>query len=163
MADPLNALRKAQSISPDPRTVDPSQISRGEMVIGPGSLGKAIAGLRGLFSRPAPIRQAVARIEPLTAGATQRMEQMYQQANPTFRKLQDAGAFAGDRTVGTWSQAAPRASNPATSAIETLGETHPEYTPAGGEELYNVGKQGLQKLSDPVEQAYQRILMARGR
>lgn len=173
MPNPIDALRKASSIGPDPRAVDPSQISRGEMAIGPGSLSGAIAGLRGLFARPAPIRQVAAQIEPLTAGATQRMEQMYQQANPTFRRLQDAGMFGGDRTVGSWSQAAPRApravprasetSSRMTPVQETLGEMRPDFTPVGGEDMYNVGKRAVQGLSDPVLQAYHKILGSMGR
>lgn len=42
-------------------------------------------------------------------------------------------------------------------ASETLGEVSPEFTPVGGEGMYNAGKAGLQKIADPMESVYQKI------
>lgn len=40
---------------------------------------------------------------------------------------------------------------------ETLGETMAEFTPRGGEELYNIGKRAAQGVVDPLESAYQTV------
>jgi hypothetical protein len=55
-----------------------------------------------------------------TSGA--RMNQMYQEANPVFRGLEDAGTFAGPRNI---------------QLPSPLGERVPEFTPQGGEADYN--------------------------
>lgn len=172
MPGPLNALRKSQSIGPDPYAADPSQISRGEMATMPG-IGGVMAGLKSLFRRPTPAARMAPQIEPLPAHAVGMMDKMYEQANPVFKRMQQAGAFGGDRTVGSWAQASPRAYRAAPRASEasyridpvqeTLGEINPEFTAVGGEGLYNTGKEAMRGLMDPAVHAYMRILGTMGR
>ena len=104
------------------------------MEIVPGVMGR----LRGALSGPAV--EAVSRsardiLNPATAVT---MSRMYQSARPAVQALQDAGAFAGDRTVG----GLHRIAGAAGTVREKLGEYLPEFTPVGGEALYNLGKAG---------------------
>ena len=46
---------------------------------------------------------------------------------------------------------------------ETLGEISPEFTPQGGETMYNMGRKAIQGLADPTERAYQRLAGMLGR
>ena len=167
MPNPLDALRKAQHIGPDP--IGPNApVAQGVMPMLP-----AIQGLLGLFKAPEAVARVAPQIEPLSAGAVQRMEQMYQRANPVFKRLQEAGAFAGDRTVGSWPQvvsgasravpAASEASSRIAPVMETLGETHPDFTPVGGEGLYNVGREAVRGLADPLLNAYTKLRGTMGR
>ena len=51
----------------------------------------------------------------------------------------------------------------AAPVVETLGEVDPQFTPTGGEELFNVNRGGaVNKLNDPMEAAYQRYLAKGG-
>lgn len=86
------------------------------------------------------------------------MERMHQAARPAFKALEKAGTFAGDRTVGGL-----RTLGNAAKVGETLGEVNPEFTAVGGEGFYNVAKKGLQKITDPLEAAYNNILRNGGR
>lgn len=157
MPNPLDALKKAQAIGADPRA---TEMKRGEMVgpmpqfVGSGIL-RGLQGLKSLFSAPVAER-APAQIHQLTPGMVQNMERLYQQAKPVFQRMQNAGAFAGSRTIDNL----PRVQ---TMAQETLGELNPEYTAVGGEGLYNIGKRAVQGLVDPAQQAYQRIMATMGR
>ncbi len=168
MPGPLDALKKAQHIGPDPYGLSDIPVSQGVMPMLP-----AIQGLIGLFKAPEAAARVAPQIEPLSAGAVQRMEGMYQRANPVFKRLQEAGAFGGDRTVGSWpqivsgaSRAVPRASEASSRmapVMETLGETNPEFTPMGGEGLYNVGKEAIHGLMDPALRAYTKLMGTMGR
>lgn len=46
---------------------------------------------------------------------------------------------------------------------EKLGERLPQFTPVGGEDLYNAGRQGPHTLIDPAYKAYLRIMANKGR
>lgn len=121
MPNPLEALKKASSIGADPDAEmihNPHNWTRAEMPLAPGAIGGMTDSLKGLF-RFSPANEAV-------------MESMYQRANPVFRGLEESGAFSGSRTI-----------NPAAPVRETLGELNPEFTPTGGEGLYNIAKAGL--------------------
>ncbi len=52
---------------------------------------------------------------------------------------------------------------PAINAAETLGEANPEFTPVGGEGLYNVAKTGVKAVTDPLEHVYAKILATMGK
>lgn len=166
MPNPLDALKKAQSIGPvtpgNRFNIPADSIKRGEMVALPGE--GAIGALKGLYQKSGIIPEV--------------MESMYQRANPVFKRLQDAGMFAGDRTAGAAASAGSRAVQSAPRAIpnlaseasyraapvrETLGEINPEFTPMGGEGLFNVGKEAVQGLIDPAVKAYLRIMSTMGR
>lgn len=71
--------------------------------------------------------------------------------------LRAAGGAAGG--LGEAASAMGRAG----PAMETLGEVSPEFTPVGGEEMYNVGKGATEapQLS-PLQKAYQNIMTKRG-
>lgn len=122
MADPLNGLRKATSISAGP--ADPMVDVQGNPVPVQGAMpapfslgsGGILAGLRGLFS----------------GGAKESM----------------------NMTPEITSLGAP---------VETLGERAADFTPVGGEGLYNVARTGLKKVMDPAEAAYHAILAKGGR
>lgn len=43
-------------------------------------------------------------------------------------------------------------------AQETLGEWHPDFTPMGGEGLYNVAKGGVRRAGDAIELAYHNLM-----
>ena len=77
MPNPLDALKKAQTIGPEP------QVMRAEMpLVAGGSM--ALKGLTSAMDLSKPTAKIIA-------------ERMFQQAHPVFKKLQEAGAFAGDR------------------------------------------------------------------
>lgn len=87
------------------------------------------------------------------------MEAMYQEANPVFRGMQEAGEFSGPRTTSgigaSYGVPKPNYSGP----MKSLGELDPSMTPMGGEELFNAGqppmpKQGLSDVSGRLTKAY---------
>lgn len=84
------------------------------------------------------------------------MDRMYKSANPTFQQLNKGGMFSGPRNVGNLY-------GPTAKAAETLGEGVAEFTPVGGEAMYNVARQGLQKAADPMESVYKAIMSKMGR
>jgi hypothetical protein len=47
--------------------------------------------------------------------------------------------------------------------MDSLGESMAEFTPRGGEEMFNAGRAGLKALVDPVESVYGRLLAKGGR
>lgn len=51
----------------------------------------------------------------------------------------------------------------AAPVAETLGEMAPDFTPVGGEGLYNVARGGVRKATDAVESAYRALLQRGGR
>lgn len=51
----------------------------------------------------------------------------------------------------------------AAPVAETLGEMAPDFTPVGGEGLYNVARGGVRKAGDAIESAYQSLLQRGGR
>jgi hypothetical protein len=93
-------------------------------------------------------------------GAEAVMNRLSTAAQPTFNAMKDAGSFAGDRTVGGLRSLLSRAVAPASEASSRMA---PDFTPVGGEGLYNTGKAMLSKVMDPVEAAYHRILLSGGR
>ena len=132
--DPLNALRKATSISSNPSSPDPSLISRGEMPVPPFPLhiggigepwGKIMSGVD--FATP-----RYAKIVP----------DALQGLRGALNPMSEASTYTGP-------------------VAETLGEVDPFHTPVGGEGLYNVARAGLRGIVDPVEEAY-RALLSRG-
>ena len=72
--------------------------------------------------------------------------------------LLDSGAAGGASEAA--GALAPRMFNP---VAETLGEVAPDFTPVGGEGLYNAGKAAAKPATDPVIEAYTRILANGGR
>ena len=58
---------------------------------------------------------------------------------------------------------ASEASSRVAPVMETLGEVSPEFTPQGGEALYNMGRKAVQGLAGPTERAYQRLASMMGR
>lgn len=100
----------------------------------PGVMGR----LRGAISGPGVEAATQSARDVLNPIAARNMDALYKQAHPAFRALQDAGAFIGDRTVGGLHHIAGAAG----AVGEKLGEYVPEFTPVGGEALYNLGKAG---------------------
>ena len=47
-------------------------------------------------------------------------------------------------------------------AMETLGERLPDFTPIGGESMFNAGRKVYNTVKEPLEAAYQRIKQLRG-
>jgi hypothetical protein len=70
---------------------------------------KTSQALSGLASAiPGEADMAAQSVRDFTNPGSQRaMNQMYQEANPVFKGLEDAGTFAGPRNVGAMPQAAP--------------------------------------------------------
>lgn len=87
-------------------------------------------------------------INPATAS---QMERMYQQASPTFKGMQNAGAFSGNRSVGSLYQP------------PSLGLTNPEFTAIGDESGFNLNRPPTSPAVSPQDAAYQRILSQKGR
>lgn len=58
---------------------------------------------------------------------------------------------------------ASEASHRIVPVAETLGEVNPDFTPTGGEELFNAARSGLHKAMDPVEAAYHTIMSRMGK
>ncbi len=142
----------------------PAQLaSLAAMVPGVGGLGavgkgaEAAAGLREAMLTPeqtAAVTTAAKDI--LNPGTARMMEMMHREASPTFKALEQAGTFAGDRTIGGLTRAlAPRA--------ETLGETTAEFTPQGGEGIYNIARPTGKQPIDPKDAAYLRVMGTMGR
>lgn len=165
MPNPLEALQKAQTIGAGPTErkralfseAGDQPMSQGVMPMLPEG---ALSGLMGMAGRlfgggakvaPAAPQAVQGGIQGLPAGAEAMIQRLSAGARPVVEGLQRAGAFAGDRTVGGLHQAA------------TLGSQAAEFTPQGGEALYNAGKGAVQKAADPAVAAYQRILAAGGR
>lgn len=150
-ANPMMAgLKQAQHIGPGLLEGGEVPLTLAQMPLDPsftrslGGLASKVGGMLGIGSKVAPgaIEGLMGAIEgPSSAadmahpGAQAKMESMYQEANPTFRKLEDSGMFGGDRSVGGIHQIPPRP-----PAMETLGEVNPEFTPLGGEGLFNSGR-----------------------
>jgi hypothetical protein len=127
MPNPLDALRKAETIGAGPREqlvakVNSIPVTQSIMPMLPGSI---LNGLRGLIGD---------------------------------------GLGLGGKVAPKAIQAGSEASSYSPVA-ETLGEINPEFTPAtsAGESMYNAGRQGIQKVIDPLEAAYQRLKMMGGR
>lgn len=178
--NPLNALKKASSISSNPSSPDPSLISRGQMPVPPwGSIMSGVGqAAQGAATAAPEALQGLAKavpsgIQQLGPETTNVMNRMYQVANPAFKALQDAGTFIGDRTTGLL-QSLPKVAQAAVPAgseastytgpvAETLGEVDPFHTPVGGEGLYNVARAGLRGIVDPVEEAYKALLSRGGK
>lgn len=126
---PLDALKKASGIGPD------LKVKLGEMPLAP--FGGAIL---------------TSAKDILTPAAKAMTERLFQQANPIFRGLQKAGAFAGDRNVQLG------------RAISTSQVPLPaELTPMGGEAAYNALRPVVKAVKDPLENIYQHILAKGGR
>lgn len=47
-------------------------------------------------------------------------------------------------------------------AAETLGEIDPMFTPVGGEAMFNAGRGAINKLIDPLEAVYAKIMSGMG-
>lgn len=45
---------------------------------------------------------------------------------------------------------------------ETLGETHPDFTPMGGEQMYNIARGGVHKAGDAALDAYHALIAKLG-
>ena len=88
----------------------------------------------------------------LTPAAKAMGERLFQQANPIFRGLQKAGVFAGDRSV--------QLGRPISTAQAALPA---EFSPVGGESLYNAIRPAVKAIKDPLENVYQAILAKGGR
>ncbi|SRR5258708_2077986 len=157
MPNPLDALRKAQTIGADPEM---SQVTQSVMPMLPEG---ALAGLAGLVGKwlPRAAKVVPGAIQGLPEGAETMIQRLSAGAKPVVDSMQRAGAFAGDRTVGGLNSLASKAAT--SPAMQTLGEVNPEFTASGGEGLYNVAKTGLKKVIDPVESAYNRLLASGGR
>jgi hypothetical protein len=121
MPNPLDALKKAQTITATPSDKIRAQIS------------------------DTPITQGMMSMPP--AGALEGLLGSLRGWLPGAAKVAQAGSEA--------STYAPVA--------ETLGEVNPEFTPTGGEGLYNVGKSLARQVRDPLEAAYERIKLMGGR
>lgn len=152
--NPLNALKKASSISAGPRVPGQDEygnnipVSQGVMPFPDvaslpfaGKVGEAISGL----AKSAP---KILGFSPETEAV---MNSMYQKANPVFKGLEEAGQFAGDRTTGSLRPVMP------------LGASNPEFTPVGEEGLYGLAKAGLRGIEGPVEKAYKNIMSRMGK
>lgn len=57
----------------------------------------------------------------------------------------------------------PQAGQKASQAIQGLGASLPEYTPVGGEAALNASRPAAQRVTDPVQAVYQRMLLQGGR
>ena len=114
---------------------------------------EAIQGLRGVLTGPAAQTAAQAGADILNPATARVMQSMHEAAAPTFQAMERAGAFAGDRTVGGLHSLANRASSMLPA----------EFTPPGAEAVYNAARPAAQKVVDPVQAAYLRLLAAGGR
>lgn len=112
---------------------------------------------------PNPINPAMFGLQKATSiGADPRAEayramdtQRKDAAMPPPGELLHSLTSLGKLAVPALRRAAPVA--------ETLGEMSPEFTPAGGEGLYNVARGGVRKATDAVESAYHALLQRGGR
>lgn len=113
--------------------------------VAPGALG-AVGTAAGDMTHP---------------GAQAMMESMHKSASPVFQGLKQAGAFAGDRTVG----------NLIPSGLgnipQPLSQVASEFVPMGEEAAYNASKAvapltHVPKMT-PAEMGFQRIMQNRGR
>lgn len=132
------------------------------------ALGKAVPmGKIGQWGTPGRILEnAAGKIHTLNPRQVGNMERMYQEANPVFKGLENAGNFAGDRSVGGIARSfKPQPSVPSTfnPIQETLGEMSSEFTPVGGESMFNMGRPPAPSIEDPVERAYKAIKSRGGR
>lgn len=102
------------------------------------------------------LNRAAPSIKPLSPGNVGMMDKMYAQSNPVFKGLEKAGAFGGERSTFS---SAPQAMAPKIGqAGETAGEFASEFTPRGGEDMYNIARGGTIPRPDPAQAAYGRIL-----
>lgn len=169
MPNPLDALKKAQTIGAGPNEqvradINQLPVTQSVMPMLPeGALGGLLGWAKGWLPGaskvasggilgPAVAQAASASASDIFNPATaQKMGQMYEQARPAVEALEKTGLFAGDRTVGGLYGAKP------------LGELNPEFTASGAENAYNAGKAVVNRAIDPVTAAYNRILAAGGR
>lgn len=122
---------------------------------------EAISTVSRPFTMMPPAQaQAAARSasDVLNPGSAQMMQRMHDQASPVVKGLEQAGTFAGDRSVGGLN----KLGNGIHPVQETLGEANPMFTPVGGEDMYNMGKNVPPRATDPVEAAYQRLKLSKG-
>lgn len=121
---------------------------------------RAAENLTGGGSAPVEAFEALNRaapsVKPLSPGNVGMMDKMYAQSNPVFKGLEKAGAFGGERSTFS---SAPQAMAPKIGqAGETAGEFASEFTPRGGEDMYNIARGGTVPRPDPAQAAYGRIL-----
>lgn len=99
-----------------------------------------------------------ARLKGFGAGALQGVGKLASgMTSPLSLALLGAGPIA--KGLGAGAGAIGEAAGP---AAETLGEVSPEFTPQGGEGMYNAAK-AYTRYTDPQETAYQAILARGGR
>lgn len=136
----------------------------------PGGILGRLKSLVGLGAEAAPAMlgmdaaQAASRSasDVFNSGTAGMMHQMYQEANPVFRGLEEAGTFGGNRQVG----GVHLNMQPGGAPAETLGERNAMFTPNGGEGMFNMAKKGLHEalpVQDPQESAFQALLKRGGR
>jgi len=113
------------------------------------SAPEALSGLSGAIPEAAQTYSAEQVLSHPSAQAM--MERLHGQAAPTFKRMEAAGAFGGDRSVGGLPQ------------LKRLGDVNPEFTAQGGESVLNAGRPKIKAVPDPVEAAYHSILARGGR
>lgn len=134
----------------------------------PGPLeGLKSVGKRFLFSQDPANEPALPEVGQPTSWAGGFGKGLYDEfVRPLSSANGVAGMLAGQSLKGL-KNVPPGASSQAVGAslpaVETLGEMNPQFTPAGGEAFYNMGKQALKSAVDPTEAAYKRILATMGR
>lgn len=102
-----------------------------------------------------------ARVKGFTSGALEGLRGQTSPLNLAGLATLGMGGGAG-KAIGEAPEVIQGLSRAIPRAAETLGEHLPEFTAQGGEEMYNLGRQGLGKVADPVEAAYQRIMGTMG-
>lgn len=151
MADPLAALRHAQSIGP--AYTGPEL--RGELPLGPGFLGAigeaaspAIRALRGILGRSTGVPNPTL-VEAAPAAS---------QAMPGMGAVDDMiGALKYNLAK------IPSAGSAARAVAQPLGQQVAEFAPVGGETAYNATRPAARPVTDLAERAYQNILGRGGR
>lgn len=100
----------------------------------------------------------VARLRGFGAGALEGLRNLSspaQLANIASVAIPMMGAYRAPKAV----QGLAEAISDAAPAAQTLGELLPEYTPRGGEALYNIGRQMTPRTSSPLaESAFTRYV-----
>lgn len=115
-------LQRASSIGADPNPYGKPASAMMPGTPGSGAMGSLLEGAETTIPRA---WQSLADISH--PGAGEMMNKMYQEANPIFQKLKDAGMFSGDRTISNLSQNVGQSG--AGSLIQKLAVPSPHLPP----------------------------------
>jgi hypothetical protein len=178
MADPLAGLRKATSIGPARQTIDKAPVTQSIMPMPElGGLGGALGDAGEWIAQRLGMRAPEA-LQGLSRGITDVIHPSggVPQVAPTgedvdaltgllkynLAKVPKSDAkLASDYAAGASKYAGVR--NIIPSGQPPLGTINPEFTPTGGERMYNAARGLKSALVDHVEAAYNNIRGRMGR